>query len=101
MIEDETFAVDTLVDLVPPVPNKNDLDNNRGNNGGGGGGGGYTAPPGQGQQPFQYPPQQYPPGYAQQPPFAYPNHPGGAAQQPPFAYPNHPGGAMAYPPPNR
>lgn len=81
MIQDETYAVDALVELAPNVP-KNDLDGSTGSNkGNGGSGGGQAVPPP--AQPFQYP-TQHPPVY---PP-----------QQAPFAYP--PGGAMAYPPPN-
>ena len=28
MLQDEAYAVDALVDLAPPPPNKNDLDSN-------------------------------------------------------------------------
>ena len=86
MIEDEAYAVDALLDLAPPVPNKNDLDGNN-SSGGGGGGGGFAAPPmphQSQQQAFAYPPPvQQPPGYPQAPnPYPYPQ-----------------GGATAYPPP--
>ena len=81
MIQDETYAADALLDLAPPVPDKNDLDGNNSNSSGGGGG--YAAPP----QPFAYPPPaQNPPMYPQQQPYPYP--PMGP-----------PGGATAYPPP--
>ena len=81
MIQDETYAADALLDLAPPVPDKNDLDGNNSNSSGGGGG--YAAPP----QPFAYPPPaQNPPMYPQQQPYPYP----------PMGPPS---GATAYPPP--
>ncbi|XP_023329877.1 IST1 homolog isoform X2 [Eurytemora carolleeae] len=62
MNQDEIYSADNLIDLMPGVPGKNDLDTNTGNTGGGGGGGGgfvepgypppYTSPA---QAPFNYP----------------------------------------------
>jgi len=71
MLQDEAYAVDALVDLAPPPPNKNDLDSNSNpggssGNGGNNGGGGFT-----------YPAMPIPPGY--------PYPPGAAAYTPPPA----------------
>ena len=68
-MQDETYAVDALVDLAPPVP-KNNLDDL----GSGGGSGGFSAPPMPARQPFQYP------GYPQQ----APGHPAGAGAAAPY-----------------
>jgi len=115
MNQDEAFSADNLIDLLPGIPDKNDLDSNTGKGGGGaGGGGGFVEPGGYpppynagvapGAQPFNYPPMggniPSPPGQAAPlPPFGsngfQPGPPGGAAGYQPSP---PPGGAAGYPP---
>lgn len=104
MNQDETFSADNLIDLMPGIPDKNDLNSNTGR---GGGGGGFVEPgaaaypppyapaaaggaPGAAAQPFNYPPMGQnipaPPGQPA------PQPPGSAAgyQQPSAGYPGVP-----------
>lgn len=64
MQQEEVYSADNLIELMPSIPNKNDLDSNgAGGQGGGGGGGGFVEP--------SYP-QPYHNGGAAPPPFNYP-----------------------------
>jgi len=106
MTQDEVYAQDNLIDLMPSLPSpgdKNDLDG-KGNNGGGGGG--FVDPGSPSVQPFNYPAANTggippPPGQSAPYPPGQPTQPstGGYPPQPPAGavggYP--PGAVSGYP----